>query len=108
MNIILATVPLTVLISCKEYKLIKEKINYDNSITFEQCFKLDTNEFIGDHEINFELLNYKNNKPIEFFVSAKSLENNTSNSPIFSKLKQKNNFKMILKFLDYTVFWTIY
>ena len=34
-NIIVTTVPISVLISCKEYKSIKEKINYDNSITFE-------------------------------------------------------------------------
>ena len=100
-NIILTTIPISVLISCKEYKLIKEKINYDNSITFEQCFKLDSNEFIGEEEINFELLNYKENEPIEFFVSAKSLENNSSNIPIFSRIKQKNNFKITIPKYDF-------
>jgi len=100
-NIILTTTPISVLISCKEYKLIKEKINYDNSITFEQCFKLDSNEFIGEEEINFELLNYKESEPIEFYVSAKSLENNSSNIPIFSRTKQKNKFKLTIPKYDF-------
>jgi len=73
-NIILTTIPISVLISCKEYKLIKEKMNYDNDITFEQCYKLDAKEFIGDEQINFELLNYKEKEPIEFFISVKSLD----------------------------------
>ena len=89
-NIILTTIPISVLISCQEYKLIKQKINYDNNITFEQCFKLDTNEFLGDEEINFDIINYKSNEPIEFYLSNKSLENNTSSKPIFLSAKQKN------------------
>ena len=100
-NIILTTIPISVLISCKEYKLIKEKINYDNNITFEQCFKLDSNEFLGDEEINFELLNYKDNEPIEFFISAKSLDNNSSNMPLFPRIKQKNKFKMTIPKYDF-------
>ena len=82
-NIILTTIPIFVLISCQKYKLIKQKINYDNNITFEQCFKLDTKEFLGDEEINFDIINYKSNEPIEFYLSTKSLENNTSSKPIF-------------------------
>ena len=89
-NIILTTIPISVLISCQDYKLIKQKINYDNNITFEQCFKLDTNEFLGDEEINFDIINYKSNEPIEFYLSNKSLENNTSSKPIFLSAKQKN------------------
>jgi hypothetical protein len=89
-NIILTTIPISVLISCQKYKLIKQKINYDNNITFEQCFKLDTNEFLGDEEINFDIINYKSNEPIEFYLSTKSLENNTSSKPIFLSAKQKN------------------
>ena len=46
-------------------------MNYDNSVTFEQCFKLDTKEFRGNEQINFELLNYKDKEPIEFYLSAK-------------------------------------
>ncbi len=95
-NIILTTIPISVLISCKEYKLIKEKMNYDNDITFEQCYKLDAKEFIGDEQINFELLNYKEKEPIEFFISVKSLDNNSSNMPSFSRNKQKNNFKITI------------
>ncbi len=53
-NIILTTIPISVLVSCKEYKLLKEKINYDNRVIFEQCFKLDSNKFKGDEEIHFE------------------------------------------------------
>ena len=89
-NIILTTIPISVLISCQDYKLIKQKINYDNNITFEQCFKLDTKEFLGDEEINFDIINYKSNEPIEFYLSNKSLENNTSSKPIFLSAKQKN------------------
>ena len=95
-NIILTTIPISVLISCKEYKLIKEKMNYDNDVTFEQCFKLDTKEFRGDEQINFELLSYKDKEPIEFYLSAKSLENNSSNIPLFSRKKQKDNFKITI------------
>jgi len=100
-KIILTTIPISVLISCKEYKLIKEKINYDNSVTFEQCFKLDTKEFHGDEQINFELLNYKDKEPIEFYLSAKSLENNSSNIPLFSRIKQKNNFRITIPKYDF-------
>ena len=46
-------------------------MNYDNSVTFEQCFKLDTKEFRGDEQINFQLLSYKDKEPIEFYLSAK-------------------------------------
>ena len=99
-NIILTTIPISVLISCKEYKLIKEKINYDNNITFEQCFKLDTNQFIGDEEINFELVNYKNNDSIDFYLNVRSLENNSSNKPIFSQKKLKNEFSIIIPKYD--------
>ena len=100
-NIILTTMPISVLISCKEYKLIKEKINYDSTITFEQCFKLDTKEFTGDEIINFELLNYKEKEDVEFYISAKSLENNSSNMPIFSRSKQKNQFKVTIPRYDF-------
>ena len=34
-NIILTIIPISVFISCKEYKLIKEKLNYDNIDRFE-------------------------------------------------------------------------
>ena len=102
-NIILTTIPISVLISCQEYKLIKQKINYDNNITFEQCFKLDTNEFLGDEEINFDIINYKSNEPIEFCLSNKSLENNTSSKPGFSYLKQKNKFKITIPKYEYNL-----
>ena len=103
-KIILTTIPISVLISCEKYKLIKEeknqeeaedKIFYEN-IKFRKYFKLDTPKLIGDEEINFEILNYKNNEPIEFYISAKSLENNSSEIPIFSKNKQKNNFQITI------------
>ena len=51
-------IPISVLISFKEYKLIKHKINYGSKITFEQCFKLDANDLKGDEEINFDLIYY--------------------------------------------------
>ena len=101
-NIILTTIPISVLISCNEYKLIKQKMDYDNNVTFEQCFKLDTNELLGDEEINFELLNYKNDDSIEFYLSVKSLDNNTSNKPEFLQIKQKNKFKISIPKYDFS------
>ncbi len=95
-NIILTIIPISVLISCREYKLIKQKINYDSNITFEQCFKLDSTEFKGDEEINFDLANYNTSDSIEFFLSLKSLKNNTSNKPSILTIKQKNNFKITI------------
>ena len=100
-NIILTTTPISALISYKEYKLIKEKINYDNNVTFEQCFKLDTNELLGDEEINFDLLNYKNEESIEFYLNIKSLKNNTSNKPEFLSIKQKDKFKITIPKYDF-------
>jgi len=101
-NIILTTTPISALISCKEYKLIKQEINYDNDVAFEQCFKLDTSELLGDEEINFDLINYKNKDPIEFYLSVKSLENNTSNKPVFLQIKQKDKFKITIPKYDFT------
>ena len=39
----------------KEYELIKLKIDYDNDISFLQCFKINAKEIICNEEINFEL-----------------------------------------------------
>ena len=57
-NIIITTILISVLISCKEYKLIKQKYNYNNNVSYEQYFKLDTCELYSEEEINFEILNY--------------------------------------------------
>ena len=102
-NIILTTIPISCFISCKEYKLIKHKLNCDNNITFDQCFKLDVTEFLGAEEINFEIINHKTNEPIEFYLSAKSMENNTSNKPSFNyNIKQKNQFKINIPKYDFS------
>ena len=53
----MTTISISVLIYCKEYKIIKEKLNYDNIATFEQCFRLNGSEFNGNEEINFVSLN---------------------------------------------------
>ena len=95
-NVILTTIPISILVSCKEYELIKQKIDYDNDIPFVQCFKINSKEFIGNEEINFELLNYNNQDTIDFYLSAKSLENNTFSKPHFDKIKQTNNFKITI------------
>ena len=84
------------LISCKEYKLIKQKENYNNNILFEQCFKLDTHELHSEEEINFELLNYKNEDSIEFYLNVKSLKNNSSNKLEFLPFKRKDRFKITI------------
>ena len=104
-NIILRTIPISVLLSCKEYKLIKkdekDEIRLGNSNKLILYFKLDTQELFENEEINFNLLNYKENEPIEFFVSVKSLENNSSDKPKFSRNKEKNHFKIIIpKYYD--------
>ena len=103
-TIILSTIPISILISCNEYDLIKnenneesmekDEIDFFNSGKFRHYFKLDTNELLGEEEINFEILNYKEKEPIEFYLSAKYLKNNTYNIIEFSKDKQKNNFKI--------------
>jgi len=100
----LSTIPISILISCNEYDLIKnenneesmekDEIDFFNSGKFRHYFKLDTNELLGEEEINFEILNYKEKEPIEFYLSAKYLKNNTYNIIEFSKDKQKNNFKI--------------
>ena len=95
-NIIMTTIPISMLISCKNYKLIKEKVGSERGIQFEQCFKLDTKELKEDEEINFELLNYKDKEPIEFYMCAKSLKNNSSDIPNFNRDIQKNNFKIMI------------
>ena len=95
-NIILTTIPLSILISCREYKLIKQKTNYDSHIQFEQSFKIDCNEFIANEEINFDLENYNNNDSIEFFLCVKSLNENTSEKPNFLTTKQKNSFRITI------------
>ena len=95
-NIILITIPISILVSCKEYELIKQKIDYDNDISFLQCFKINAKEIICNEEINFELLNYNNQDTIDFYLSAKSLENNTFSKPHFDKIKQTNNFKITI------------
>ena len=80
-NITLSTIPISCLISCSEYKLIKGEMNEDlinkdedNNSVFKYYFKLDTHELLGDEEINFELLNYKEKEPLEFYLSLKSLK----------------------------------
>ena len=103
-NIILTTIPISVLLSCDKYKLIKEEkdneekieIKLDENINYKHYFKLDAKELLGGEEIEFNLLNYKEDDPIEYYVSARSLEKNTSMMPIFSKAKQINNFKLII------------
>jgi hypothetical protein len=73
------------------------KKDEDNKTIFNYYFKLDTHELLGDEEITFELLNYKQKEPIEFYLCAKSLKKNTSRMMIeFPKDKQKE-FKEIKK-----------
>ena len=101
-NIILTTIPVSCTIECKEYGLIKQEIKNNNSILVEHCFKLNTQEILADQEINFELINNKNNEPIEFYLSAKSLDKNTSDKPSFIyNIKQKNKFKLNIPKYDY-------
>ena len=90
----LAIVPISLLLSCKEYNLIKEDYIEDNNIKYEHWFKLDTYELLSDEIINFELLNYKREEPLEFYLSVKRLRDNTSNIPKFDRRKQKNNFNI--------------
>ena len=101
-NIILSTIPISILLSCKKYKLIKgerdkeekKEIIFDDINNYKHYFKLDAYELLGGEEIEFNLLNYKNNKPVESYISVKSLEKNTSMMPEFSREKQENNFKI--------------
>lgn len=65
-NIILTTILISIMVSCKEYELIKQKIDDDKDISFVQCFKINAKEFIDNEEINFELLNYNNQDSIDF------------------------------------------
>ena len=93
-NMNLTTTPISLIISCKEYNLIKEQAKDDNHIKYEHYFKLDTYELLSDEIINFELLNYKREEPIEFYLSVKCLKDNISNIPEFLRRKQNNNFNI--------------
>ena len=99
---IFTTIPISVLISCKEFELIKEKPKNDSNVVFEHYFRLNAPELSENQEIHFELLNHINEKePIEFYLSVESLENNTSTMPIFSNSKLTNKFSITVPSNDY-------
>ena len=98
-SIIFTIVPISVLITCQEKKLIN--MNKDNTFPFEHWFELDVDEFFEDEEINFEILNYQKKDTIDFFIKARSLDENTSQMPIFQKTRQKNNFKITIPKYNY-------
>ena len=100
-NLTLCTIPISVLLSCKEYNLKKDKeeIKYENNYKIKKYFILDAYELTEGEIINFELLNYKE-KDIEFYINAESLEKNTSVIPTFIKEKQKNNFQITIPKYD--------
>ena len=47
-------------------------------------------------KFNFDLVNYNTSDSIEFLLSVKFLENNTSSKPYFLTKKLKNNFKITI------------
>ena len=99
---ILTTMPISVIISCKEFELIKETPKNDSNAIFEHCFRLNATKLSENQEIHFELSNQKNEEElIEFYLSVESLENNTSTMPIFSNSKLTNKFSITIPSNDY-------
>ena len=90
-KIILTIIPISILFSCKEYKLlyIKAHEEYKENFQFQHYFKLDTNVLIEKEELHFELLNYRDKDLIDFYISAKPLTDNTSPKPRFESEPRK-------------------
>ena len=104
--------PISLLIYCTEYKLIKKEINenededvaeenkkkyiLNNKAKYKQFFKLDADELLTEEQITFNIVNSKNNEQLDFLITAKSLTNNSSEMPSFPKIKGRNNFKLTI------------
>ena len=97
-KIILTIIPISILFSCKEYKLlyIKAHEEYKENFQFQHYFKLDTNVLIEKEELHFELLNYRDKDLIDFYISAKPLTDNTSPKPRFESEPRKKKCKIII------------
>lgn len=97
-NITLTIIPISILFSCKEYKLlyIKAHEEYKGNFQFQHYFKLNTNVLLEKEELNFELLNYRDKDSIEFYISAKALSDNTSFMPEFENKPQNKKCKIII------------